>query len=104
MSTAFDAVREILSLTENVRGLRDDVVGLARSVDSVRERLIRLESREEVLIEKTRNAAIMSVTQMHSDLLKRLFALESLQGTLVASTVNPTRLPATSSTRGEGGA
>lgn len=76
MSSAFDAVREILTLTENVRGLKDDLVRVTTRLDDLRERLVRLENREELVIEKTRNAAIIAVHKMHGDLLSRLIALE----------------------------
>lgn len=79
MATTLDAVRELLTLTENVRGLRDDVIRMAGELKDLRERLVRLEAREEVVIEKTRNAAVMAVHQMSNDLLERVIALEVVQ-------------------------
>jgi hypothetical protein len=80
MATTLDAVRELLTLTENVRGLRDDVIRMATDMRDLRERLVRLEVREEVVIEKTRNAAVMAVHQMSGDLLERVIALELVHG------------------------
>jgi chorismate mutase len=79
MSAAIDAVRELLTLTESVRGLRTDVMEMLGELKDLRERVVRLEAREEVIIERTRNAAVMAVHQMNGTLLERLIAVELAQ-------------------------
>jgi len=88
MPGAVDAVREILTLTENVRGLRDDVARLTTYVNDLRERITRLEVREEIVIEKTRNAAIVAVNQMNGELIERLIELEHMIKPFMASMVD----------------
>jgi enamine deaminase RidA (YjgF/YER057c/UK114 family) len=96
MSGAVDAVREILTLTENVRGLRDDVARLTSYVNDLRERLVRLEAREEVVVEKTRNAAIVAVNRMNGELIERIVALELALKPLLTSDIPTPRLRAAS--------
>jgi hypothetical protein len=76
MPGVVDVLREILALTENVRRLADDVTRLTAYVDELRSRVTRLEERESLVVEKTRNAAIMAVNRMNGELLERLVALE----------------------------
>lgn len=76
MAGAIDALREILALTENVRALQEDVERLTTYVDDLRDRLARIEEREEIIVEKTRNAAIMAVNRMNGDLIERLVTIE----------------------------
>jgi hypothetical protein len=76
MPGVVDVLREILALTENVRRLGDDVTRLTAYVDELRSRVTRLEERESLVVEKTRNAAIMAVNRMNGELLERLVALE----------------------------
>lgn len=76
MAGVVDVIREILTLTENVRRLGDDVIRLTSYVDDLRGRLARLEEREGLVVEKTRNAAIMAINQMNGELIERLVALE----------------------------
>ena len=83
MASAVDVLREVLALTENVKGLKEEVSRLVGDVTALRERVVRLEAREEIVVERTRNAAIMAVNRMHADLLERLLTIEA---TIAATT------------------
>lgn len=76
MADILGLIREILTLTSSVERLNERVERLATHVSDVSDRVIRLESREELVIEKTHTAAVMAVERMHRDVLDRLFRLE----------------------------
>jgi len=80
MSSIVDVIREILALTEGVRGLTQDIKLLTNEVRELRDRVLRLEEGEKLTVEKTRNAAIMAVTGVNGELLERLIAVESALG------------------------
>jgi len=72
-----ELLREVMTLTSDVRGLKESVDALANKHDDLRERVVRLEAREEVIIEKTHSAAVMAVDRMHNSVLERLVKLEA---------------------------
>ena len=71
-----ELLREIMTLTSDVGALKARVEKVADEVDGLRERVVRLEAREDVIIEKTHSAAVMAVDRMHKDVLERIIRLE----------------------------
>jgi uncharacterized coiled-coil DUF342 family protein len=49
MSSAFEMIKEIMTLTSQVGALRSDVDGLRSKVEDHHERIIKLETREDLL-------------------------------------------------------
>jgi regulator of replication initiation timing len=76
LADLIELLREIMTLTSDVGGLKARLEKVADEVDSLRERIVRLEAREEVIVEKTHSAAVMAVDRMHKDVLERLIRLE----------------------------
>ena len=64
MADIVEMIREVMTLTSNVGALRSDVDNLARKVEDHHDRIIKLEQREELIIEKTKSAAITAVQAM----------------------------------------
>jgi len=71
-----ELLREIMTLTSDVSSLKVRLEKVADGVDLLRDRVVRLEAREEVIIEKTHTAAAMAVDRVHKDVLARLIRLE----------------------------
>lgn len=69
-------IREVMVVTSEVGGLKSDVERLARKVDDHNDRIIRLESREELLAEKMKNVAIQGVHDLTSDIFDRMAQLQ----------------------------
>lgn len=71
-----DIIREVMTLTTTVGALRGDVDRLVQKVEDHHERVIKLESREEYLMEKMANTALEGVQRMTLPLIDRIVALE----------------------------
>ena len=73
---AVEILREVMTLTGNVGALRSDVDSLARRVEENRERIIRLENREDLLKSEMARQATEGVARLMSDVATRLTRLE----------------------------
>ncbi len=78
MSTIVDLGKEILTLLERVSGLSQKVERLERVVADNQERIIRLESREELLLEKMKVSIHEASIRMQQEFDRRLVRLEEL--------------------------
>ena len=76
MPDIIELLREIMTLTSDVSALKACLEKVADEVDVMRERLVRLECREDLIVEKTHTAAVMAIDRMHKDILARLIKLE----------------------------
>lgn len=76
MANLTEILERVFTLTSSVQELKDQTSRLDQKIYEHSERITRLEAREEVLIEKTRNAAIESVTRVTHDIVKRLTEVE----------------------------
>ena len=78
--SAVDMIREVMTLTTTVGAVRGDVDRLVEKVEDHHERIIRLEAREELLMQKMANKAMLGVQQMTLPLIDRIVALEKRCG------------------------
>ena len=76
MAGPIEMLREIMTLTSTVGALRSDVDRLLDRLENHTERIIRLESREEVLMERMARQAAEGVQQMTLQLATRIANLE----------------------------
>lgn len=76
MTDIIELLREIMTLTSDVSALKARLEKVADEIDGVRERVVRLEAREDLIMEKTHTAAVMAIDRMHKDVLARLIRLE----------------------------
>ena len=80
MAGAVELLREVMTLTSTVGALRGDVDRLVEKVEDHHERIVKLESREEYLMEKMANTAMEGVQRMTFQLVNRIVALERKTG------------------------
>lgn len=76
MRSVFDAVREVLGLASRLGTIRSDLDQLAARLADHHERIIRLEAREDFLIERTARVAVEESGKQASALYSRIAALE----------------------------
>ena len=77
MAGAFDVLKEVMTLTSNVADLKDQVKSAQTKLENHHERIVKLESREELIIEKCRNAAIETVSQNTIQMTKDIMNLSN---------------------------
>ncbi|MGD8780131.1 MAG: hypothetical protein PVH88_14350 [Ignavibacteria bacterium] len=58
MSDLIKLIKEVMNLTSDVSVLKNDIGKLNSKVEENRERIIKLEQREELIIEKMKNTAM----------------------------------------------
>ncbi len=80
MAGAVEMIREVMTLTTTVGALRGDVDRLVQKVEDHHERIIKLEAREEYLMEKMAYTAMEGVQRMTLQLIDRIVALEKRCG------------------------
>ncbi|MFX0202708.1 MAG: hypothetical protein ACFFCW_41925 [Candidatus Hodarchaeota archaeon] len=73
-------IKEVMTLTDRVGGLKTDVERLMAKVENNTERIIKLESREELLIEKMTRHATEAVHRMSDSYYQRLANIERRLG------------------------
>ena len=76
MSNGIGLLREVMALTSNVSDLKEQVIRLEERVFSNTERIVKLESREEALLEKAKNAFLTSAVEVNARLIERITKLE----------------------------
>ena len=76
MSSIADILRDVLTLTRDVGGLRAEVKRLDERVEQHHEHIIKLETREEVLAERMAGKATEAVGATTAELFTRLTRLE----------------------------
>ena len=94
MAKFTEIVEKVFTLISSVEGLKDQTSRLDQKIYEHSECITKLEAREEVLIERTRNAAIESVTRVTHDIIKRLTEVE--MKSLSMKHANSPELPPTS--------
>jgi hypothetical protein len=93
MANLTELLEKIFTLTSNVDNLVKDVDRLNQLLLDHHERIVRLESRDELLVEKAKNASLSAVLQTNHALLEKMAAIEnefrstSLPGRLTQPTV-----------------
>lgn len=80
MASIGELLREFITLTSNFNALRSEVDKLGQKSDQNRERIVRLESREDYLMQKMANTAMEGVQRMNFPLVSRIVALEKKCG------------------------
>jgi hypothetical protein len=80
MGEVLTLIREVMTLTSTVGGLKSDVEKLFAKIEDHTERIVRLENREELLLEKMRNAAIQTASTMNLQIIERLHSLDQRFG------------------------
>lgn len=80
MTTFFEVVRSVFTLVAAVQGLEREVDRLKEVVPEHERRLIRVEGREEVLVERAKRAIVEVAAGVHGDLLERIVRLEVAVG------------------------
>ena len=76
MSEVGQFLKEMLSLTSSMGELKSDVRTLAAKTDNLVERIIRLEQREEVLMERMSRHAVEAVHRMTKDYFEKVTTLQ----------------------------
>ena len=84
MASPLEILKEIITLTDRVGGLKESVDKLWSKVEDHHDRIIKLEQREELLTEKMRNAAVEGVQRMTMEYFNRLAAVEQKVTTSLA--------------------
>jgi len=92
MADLVGLLREVMTLTSNVQDLKSNVERIDKVVLNHHERIVKLESAEELIVEKCRNAAIISVSTLSSHLTKEVTEL-SLKMKQVESSKGRKSLP-----------
>lgn len=76
MATFLDFAKNLLTLTAAVEDLRKQMDAVAKKAAENRERIVRLEAREELLAERISRQASEAVSRMHLQQSDRLTRLE----------------------------
>jgi len=82
-----ELLTKTVNLTSTVDSIKTQIEDLSRKVEENRERIIRLESSEEVIAEKARSAAVESVNRMTIEIARDLERIKA--------TLEPMQLPPT---------
>ncbi|HEX8680774.1 MAG TPA: hypothetical protein VF707_00570 [Ardenticatenaceae bacterium] len=86
MPDLIELLREVITLTSNVNELKEQVTRLTERVENNTERIIRLEAREELLVEKAKSAYAATQSQFNVQLIERIVHLEQSQKQLPPDT------------------
>jgi uncharacterized protein YeeX (DUF496 family) len=73
-------IREVMTLTSNVGELKNEIDRITIKVENHTERIVKLETREELLAQKMTNEAIKAVYSMNSQYFDRLSRIEKSIG------------------------
>ena len=82
MDEVLRTLKEMVTLNAKVEGLQRDIDRLTERVEDHHDRILKLESREELLVEKTRTAAVQSVSATTTTYCDRISRVEQDLATL----------------------
>lgn len=80
MANIPDLLERVFTLTSNVDDLKAQVRQLNEITFRLTERVVRLESREDVAVERARSAFLQSAMEVHRELAERIARLEQSAG------------------------
>jgi hypothetical protein len=86
MPDPLELIREIITLTSSVNDLKDQITRLSDRVEKNTERIVRLEAREELMVEKAKSAYAAAQSQFNVHLIERLLKVEHSQKQLPPDT------------------
>ena len=75
MATAIDLIKEVITLTSNVSDIKSQLSRAETRLDNHHERIVRLEAREDFIIEKCKSTALSAVNQVSNGLTEKLTEL-----------------------------
>jgi phage shock protein A len=76
MADVLQILQDIMSLTKTVGALEHTVEKLGEKVENHTERIVKLEQREDVIIEKMTTRALTAVNEMTGRVFEKLASLE----------------------------
>jgi uncharacterized protein YhaN len=76
MADVIQIIQDIMTLTKTVSVLEHDVDKLGEKVENHTERIVRLEQREEIIVEKMTTRALTAVNDMNGRIFEKLAFLE----------------------------
>ena len=77
MSTAFEYAKEVVNLIDSMKELKEQVSNMGDRLAGHHDRLLQLEMKEEVILEKAKNAFLQSAHETHGKILERVITLEN---------------------------
>ena len=80
MADPVGVLREVLTLTSDVRSLKEQVVRLEERVLNHHDRIVTLENTEEKIMLKAEISAIKGVAQLNTHLIERIVNIEKASG------------------------
>jgi hypothetical protein len=72
-----DLLREVITLTSSMSGLKSDIERINTMVLAMNERIIRLEATAELNVEKAKNEALIAVQGLNQQLIREMFSLRA---------------------------
>jgi predicted nuclease with TOPRIM domain len=79
MSKITDVFEKLVEVTTNFSSLKDQVLRMEQRLNDHAERISRLESSKDALIEQARSAAVIGVAKLETHLIERIVKIEEFQ-------------------------
>ena len=88
MADLIGIIREVMTLTKSVGVLESDVEKLSEKVEKHGERILMLESREELLVERMPTTTLKAVNEINGRIFEKLANLEHVLPSAGSSPMN----------------
>jgi predicted nucleic acid-binding Zn-ribbon protein len=79
MSKITDVIEKLVLVTANFSSLKDQVLRIELRLNDHTERISRLESSKEAIVEQARSAAVTGVARLETHLIERIVKIEEFQ-------------------------